>query len=120
MKKICILLVSVFIFLSSACSQKSEDIMLITSQSSPDGSYTVSLYQIGEPVWSFGPVRAKLVLENAKGETIDEESFQLFNDGGDVFAENIEEVTWLENCVEILMGESDTTRQYTYVLDYSK
>jgi len=119
MKKLFSVFVVIFIIPTfSACSFEEE--ILITSQNSPDNDYTIYLYQVGSPQWSFGSVNAKLVLENSNGKTVDEEEFALANDGAGVFEGNIKEITWLENRVEIIMGESDTTQQYTYILNYSE
>ncbi|MBQ7088260.1 MAG: hypothetical protein IJN04_01280 [Clostridia bacterium] len=118
MKKLLILfLVVAAMLVFSACSMEEE--MLITSHTDPNGNYTVCLYQVGSPQWSFGSVNAKLVLQDAQGQQIDEESFGLANDGAGVFAGNMKEITWLEDRVEIVMGESDTTKRYTYVLSYA-
>ena len=95
-----------------------EETIPITSQSSPDGDYTLQLFQVGSPTWSFGSVKARLVLQNADGDTVDAVDFSLNNDGGGVHAYNIEDITWHEDHVEILMNESDTIRQYTYRLYY--
>ena len=103
----------------AGCSVAEEEI-LITSQNSPDENYTVLLYQVGSPEWSFGSVGAKLVLENKNGKIVDEVKFALANDGAGVFENNIKSITWMENQVEIIMGESDTTRQFTYVLKYNE
>lgn len=119
MKKLLILFLAVFIiFVSSACSFEEE--ILITSQNSPDGDYTIYLYQVGSPQWPFGSVNAKLVLEDNNGKKIDEEKFALANDGAGVFEGNIKEITWLENQVQIIMGEADTIQQYTFILSYTQ
>lgn len=120
MKKLWIVFTALaLIFTMSACSVEElfEEDILIVSQSSPDEQFTLCLYQIGDPVWSFGPVKAKLVLQDAAGKILDEESFQLFNDGTNVSAGNIVEVFWSDNQVEVQMKEFDTTKQYTYILD---
>jgi len=75
---------------------------------------------IWKPQWSFGSVNAKLVLENSNGKTVDKEEFALSNDGAGIFEGNMKEITWLKNQVEIIMGESATTQQYTYILNYSE
>ena len=120
MKKIfTVITVLILILFVSGCGKEvfSEEIF-ITSQKSPDGEYTVSLYQIGSPAWSFGSVGAKLILRDRNKKEIDEVDFSLLNDGGSVWEGNIEKVTWLENEVRIIMNESDTTQTYTYILKY--
>ena len=89
-----------------------------TSQSSPSGGYSLSLYQVGDPEWPFGSVKAKLVLYDTESKIVDETQFELNNDGGGVTSGNIVEVVWLEDHVEIHMKEFDTVNQFTYVLNY--
>ena len=60
------------------------------------------------------------ILEDANGKKIDEEDFGLANDGAGVFEGNVKEITWMENQVKIIMGESDTTKQFTYILSYTE
>ena len=118
-KKVIAVILSVFMICTfSACSF--EEKILITSQNGPDNDYTVYLYQVGSPQWPFGSVNAKLVLKNSNGKTVDEEEFALSNAGAGVFEENIKEITWLDNQVEIIMGESDTTNQFTYILSFTE
>ena len=118
MNKLCAVLIAVFlIFALSACSFEEET--LITSQSSPNGNYTVCLYQVGSPQWSFGAVKAKLVLKDGNGTVLDEVNFSLANDGTGVYVDNIKQISWSENRVEISMREFDTTRQFAYVLSYT-
>lgn len=121
MKRIVALFVAIsLILMFSACffETDTEEVIFITSEQSADGNYTLSLYQLGSPRWTFGPVDAKLVLSDRDSAVINEEEFQLFNDGAGVFAGNIQKITWLENRAEILLGESDTTRQFTIILSY--
>lgn len=124
MKKAAFLLLSalmiVTLFSCAATEEEIVDVEHITSQTSPDGLYTVSLYQIGTPEWSFGPVKAKLVLCDADGKMLDEERFSLLNDGTDVYEGNIEQIHWKKDKAEVLMGESDTTQTYTYSLEYDR
>ena len=119
MKRLFISILVVIVVCFAGCSIMEEEI-LITSQNSPDNNYTVYLYQVGSPQWSFGSVGAKLVLENSNGKTVDEEEFSLSNDGAGVFEANVKQITWLDNKVEIIMGESDTTNQFTYILSFTE
>lgn len=124
MKKTAFLLLSaLMLFVLISCEAVEEKIVgveHITSQTSPDGLYTVSLYQIGAPEWPFGPVKAKLVLYDADGKMLDEERFSLLNDGTAVHEGNLEQIEWKEGRAEVLMDEADTTQTYTYVLYYGK
>ena len=92
----------------------------VNKYKSPTGEYTLRLMQKGEPEWPFGAVEAKLQLEDFEGKRLDEVSFSLANDGGPVEKNNIVDIAWLEDRVEVLMREADSTQQYTYVLEYSK
>lgn len=119
MKKLLVLFLSaIIICVIFVCFFEEE--ILITSQNSPNGDYTIFLYQVGSPQWSFGSVKAKLVLKDSNGKTVDKQEFSLANDGAGVFEDNIKKITWMENQVEIVMGEADTTRKFTYVLSYTK
>ncbi len=123
MKRCFVTVLVLMLFALSSCASMEEKIVgveHITSKTSPDGLYTVSLYQIGAPEWPFGPVKAKLVLTDSKGKELDEERFSLLNDGTGVYEGNIVEISWLEGRAEILMDEADTTQTYTYVLYYGK
>ena len=95
-----------------------ERVTLITTQSHPDNGYSISLYQIGSPQWSFGGVTAKLVLKNPKGKTVEQKTFELANDGAGVFKSNLNAVTWLSDRVEIKISEADTSNIYTYTFYY--
>ena len=108
------------IFTFSACSsEEDKEEILITSQNSPDGNYSVYLYQVGSPQWSFGSVGAKLVLKDKNGKKIDDEKFGLANDGAGVYEGNLKSITWLENEVKILIDADEAPEEY-YILNYSE
>lgn len=118
MKKTLILLVSViFLCLFVGCSNAEKEELVISYDDSVNG-YTISLYQVGEPQGAFGSVNAKLVLQDSAGNVIDEENFELANDGADVLITNITAVNWYDDRVEIGLKELDTTNELTYVLNY--
>ena len=119
MKKVIIIMIAVcMIFTFSACSlEENKEEILITSQNSPDGNYSVYLYQVGSPQWSFGSVGAKLVLKNSNDKVVDEKEFSLANDGAGVYESNLKSITWLENKVEVLIDADEWPEEY-YVLNY--
>ena len=120
MKKLLVMILAATILsLFVGCAVAEEEIP-ITSQTSPDGNYKVTLYQVGDPTWSFGSVSAKLVLEDAEGKKLDEEQFELNNDGTGVGSGNIVAITWEATRAAVQMKEFDTTKQYTYYLQYSE
>ena len=117
-KGIAIVLVVCLIFTFSACSSENDmEEILITSHNSPDGNFSIYLYQVGSPQWSFGSVGAKLVLKNSNGKILDEKEFSLANDGAGVYEGNLKSITWLENEVEVLMDADEWPEEY-YVLNY--
>ncbi len=119
MKKTLILLILVIVLcLFTGCSNDEKEKKVISYDDSVNG-YTISLYQVGEPQGTFGDVTAKLVLQDSAGNVIDEENFELANDGANVVITNISEVNWFDDRVEILVKELDTTNQYTYTLSYN-
>ncbi len=125
MKKFVAVLLSVAMLCVFAGCAFDEGIMkrssyTVNKYNSPKGEYALRLMQKGEPEWPFGAVEAKLQLEDFEGKQLDEVSFSLANDGGPVEENNIVDIVWFEDRVEVLMRESDTTQQYTYVLEYSK
>ena len=119
MRKILAILLAFTIFSLSACAFNTDE--PVVSYTSPDGLYTLSLYQIGVPGWPFGSVNAKLVLTRSNhrgGYSIAELRFSLANDGCNVYEGNIAQVLWQDDCVEVVMRESDTSEQYRYILAY--
>ena len=103
-------------FLFSGCSRVND--VLITTQSSPDKNYQLAMYQVGEPAGCFSSVKGKLVLQTSDGEVIRELLLELANDGANITEENIVEVKWSEDSVEVYMMEFDTTREIVYSIDY--
>ena len=119
MKKIISLtLALIVVCIAVGCALLEEDIF-ITSNTSPDSSYTVSLYQVGSPMWSFGAVKAKLVLTDKNGKEIEKQEFSFNNDGTGVTADNIIEVIWETDRVEVKTREFDTANQYSYTLYFN-
>lgn len=47
---------------------------------SPDGKYELTLIEIGEPVWPFGPASGRLTLKEGDNQ-INQADFELKNDG---------------------------------------
>ncbi len=113
-----ILMIFTFVACSSNENENNEE-KFITSQNSPDGNYTVFLYQVGIPKWSFGSVNAKLILEDNTGKKIDEVNFELANDGAGVHVKNLTSITWTENNVEVLI-DADEAPEECYVLNYGE
>ena len=107
MKKMIAVILSLFMICTfSACSsEKNNEEILITSQNSPDGNYSVCLYQVGSPQWSFGSVGAKLVLKKSNGEIVDEKNLTLRNSivGPDINESGIGLLNWFMKNTEHLL-----------------
>lgn len=84
-----------------------------------DNGYCVTVYQIGSPQWSFGPVTTKIVLRDADGKTVDKCTFELNNDGGSVNVINIADIRWKNFGVEVDMHGADDKGVTTYSLSSS-
>lgn len=77
---------------------------------SPDGVYELTLIEIGEPVWPFGPASGRLVL-NEGDTTISQTDFELRNDGCSIGSSDWT-VTWNEDHAEVILsGEEQFDEQ---------
>ena len=83
---------------------------------SPDGKYELSLVEIGEPAWPFGPASGLLVL-NESDTTISQTDFELRNDGCSI-GSNDWTVTWNEDHAEVILsGEEQFDEQILLYYD---
>lgn len=83
---------------------------------SPDGTYTLSLVAVGEAEFPFGPARGELVLKKGK-ETVVEEGFILYDDGGCI-RESCWEVVWKEDMVVVaITGEEQYPEEFILGFD---
>ena len=83
---------------------------------SPDGKYELSLVEIGEPAWPFGPASGRLVL-NESDTTISQTDFELRNDGCSI-GSNDWTVTWNEDHAEVILsGEEQFDEQILLYFD---
>ena len=83
---------------------------------SPDGKHELTLMEIGEPAWPFGPASGRLILY--EGDTqISETNFRLANDGCSI-SRNDWAVTWNEDHVEVILsGEEQFDEQILLYYD---
>lgn len=84
-------------------------------ESNPDGDLVFVLYQVGQPEWPFGPVKAQVCVLDSKGKTVDKEAIVIHTDGAQLNEFYLDEVTWSENVVEVVCSGEDGTK--TYVLE---
>lgn len=83
---------------------------------SPDGKYELTLMEIGEPAWPFGPASGRLILNEGDAQ-ISETNFRLANDGCSI-SSNDWAVTWNEDHVEIILsGEEQFDEQILLYYD---
>lgn len=87
-------------------------------QTSPDGEYTVVLYQVGQPEWPFGAVKAEIRLLNANRKTLDQESIEIHTDGGQLHGFFVEEVRWCDEAVEFECTQADGLDAITCELEF--
>ena len=73
-----ILYVSLFIYDDQFAKRE------VYRQTSPNGDFDFVLYQVGQPEWPFGDVKAQISVLNSQGKTIDKESIVIHTDGGAV------------------------------------
>ena len=79
-------------------------------ESSPDNAYTLVVCQVGDPGWPYGPVKAEVRVQSAKGKTVDKESVLVYTDGTRLTKHHIEEVDWSEKTLTIdFWAESHTS-----------
>lgn len=88
----------------------------LAQESDPTGRYTVTVWQIGEPEWSFGPDRLKVRLSDVenKGRDVSFEA-DVWSDG----AYGTYEIEWLENGVKITLDGSEQSPA-KYILPFSE
>ena len=76
------------------------------------GTYTLTMYQVGEPEWPFGPVNGEFVLYK-DGKKVNTCSFSVSNDGGGLTSESAV-FKWEDDCVKIrVSGEEQEDMLYT-------
>ena len=81
-------------------------------------SYTLTMYQVGEPGWLFGSVKGRFVLRK-DGKKCNTFSFAVANDGGSLSAGNVF-IKWEEDCVRLRVnGEEQEDMLYTLGFDGS-
>jgi len=86
---------------------------------SRSGNYTLTMFQVGEPGFPFGPVSGEFVLRK-DGKKINTYSFLVFNDGGSLSPGNAV-FEWEEDCVRIMVrGEEQEDKFYTLGFDGSR
>lgn len=89
---------------------------LIDTSISPDGTYELTLIEIGEPAWPFGAASGRLIL-NEGNTIISQKDFELRNDGCQI-GDNNWAVTWNENHVEVILsGEEQYDEQFLLYYD---
>ena len=82
----------------------------------PGETYEVALYQTGSPGWPFGPVAARVKVLDENGRTMAKLDISVNNDGGSMYAGNIEEVRWFDGKIEVDIRGADDRDPTTYEL----
>lgn len=85
---------------------------------SPDGKYELTLIEIGEPVWPFGPASGRLTLKEGDNQ-INQADFELKNDGCSI-SSNCWTVAWMTDYVEVVLsGDEQLDEQILLYFDGS-
>ncbi|MBR5135352.1 MAG: hypothetical protein IKV35_07115 [Clostridia bacterium] len=84
----------------------------------PNGAYVFVLYEIGEPVWAFGPVKARIAVLDSRGKTVVKQDLSLNNDGSHVHELNVEALRWREGALEVQLKGFDDEEKTTYTLSF--
>ncbi len=86
---------------------------------SPDGTHNLVLQAVGEADFPFGSASGRLILYEGKSK-ISKADFELFDDGGCIRS-SIWEVTWYEDCVEVILsGDEQIDEQIILYFDGRK
>ena len=121
-KKVLIISVSVVLFLVllfvaiyiyTDQFQKKE----VYRESSPNGEFQFVLYQVGQPGWSFGPVKAQLCVVDSNGKTVDKESIVIHTDGAQLNEVYLDEIQWGEKALSVVCRGEDGLATYVLALE---
>ena len=85
----------------------------VITEVSPNGEAELTIYQIGEPAWPFGPTDCRFVLQIA-GARVIKYGFSIHDDGAPATEGNFR-ITWKQDHVEILVRASEQYA-HTYML----
>lgn len=111
-------LVTILSFVALVVYERAFEKTEIYRENSPDNEFVFILYEVGEPIGSFGPVDAQIKVLNSKGKTVDKEVFSVNNDGGHLLEINIEEIRWYDTKLELDLRGADDALSTTYVLEF--
>lgn len=114
---ILLILISVVLFVSLFIYEDQFAKREVYRESSPNGEFVFVLYQVGQPGWPFGPVKAQIKILNSEGKTIDKEAIVIHTDGGQLNEFYIDEVCWSDNTIEVVCSGEDGTASYVLELD---
>lgn len=79
----------------------------IATYHSPDGEYSLSFEQMGDPDWPFGATDVRLTLKDHNGKIIERVSTQLHDDGANANEHNIASVSWNIDAVVVVLRASE-------------
>lgn len=87
-------------------------------EASPDGEFQFVLYQVGQPGWAFGPVKAQLCVLDSNGKTVDKESIVIHTDGAQLNECYLDEINWGDTALEVVCRGEDGTATYVLELNH--
>lgn len=77
----------------------------VTTRVSPDEAAELTIYQVGEPAWPFGPTDCRFDLA-VEGNRVIQYPFSIHNDGVSA-SENHFAITWQEDHVQVLVSAEE-------------
>ena len=89
----------------------------ICTLDSPDGAYHLVLEQEGAPVF-FSGVGGRIRVFNAEGDKLASQDIYVHNDGGSIDEDNIREIRWYDDRVEVKIRGFEESETTIYILSW--
>ena len=99
---ICVVIEMNFLLIGCFCYAVDHRKTIWDTSVSLDGKYELTLIEIGEPVWPFGPASGRLTLKEGDNQ-INQADFELKNDGCSI-SSNCWTVAWMTDYVEVVLS----------------
>ena len=115
---ILLILISVVLFVSLFIYEDQFAKREVYRESSPNGEFVFVLYQVGQPGWPFGPVKAQIKILNSEGKTIDKEAIVIHTDGAQLNECYLDEINWGDTALEVVCRGEDGTSTYVLELNH--
>ena len=116
---VAVILIIIVVFWVSIVYVSDYKITTVDTSVSPDETYELVLQAVGEADFPFGSASGRLILYEGKSK-ISKTDFELWDDGGCIRS-SIWEVTWYEDCVQVILsGDEQFDEQIILYFDGKK